>query len=158
MVSSKYCSYLLWWTWHSTIGLVRAGSEFYVDIQCIDKMQTDPSIGFELPQQTSQFRMNGECVQPLSSGRVQVCPALCLVTLNSPIDIKVVCKFTFNSEEARLLQEESQNYDSAKLRCLQGDVIPYLYGLFTNTKLGITCMILQDCGDPSPNAITFEDK
>ena len=74
------------------------------------------------------------------------------------IDIKVVCKFTFNSEEARLLQEESQNYDSAKLRCLQGDVIPYLYGLFTNTKLGITCMILQDCGDPSPNAITFEDK
>ena len=47
-------------------------------------MQTDPSVGFELPQQTSQFRMNGECVQPLSSGRVQGCPALCLVTLNSP--------------------------------------------------------------------------
>ena len=67
------------------IGLVRAGSEFYVDIQCIDKMQTDPGIGFELPQQTSRFRMNEDCVQPVSSGRVQVCPALCLVALNSPI-------------------------------------------------------------------------
>ena len=71
-------------TWHSTIGLVRAGSEFYVDIQCIDKMQTNPSIGLELPQQTSQFRMNEDCVQPVSSGRVHICTALCLVTLNSP--------------------------------------------------------------------------
>ena len=43
-----------------------------------------PSIGFELPQQTSQFRMNEDCVQPVSSGRVQRCVWLCLVTLNSP--------------------------------------------------------------------------
>ena len=48
------------------------------------KMQTDPSMGFELPQQTSQFRMNEDCVQPVSSGRVQRCVWLCLVTLNSP--------------------------------------------------------------------------
>ena len=67
------------------IGLVRAGSEFYVDIQYIDKMQTDPRIGLELPQQTSQLRMAGDCVQPVFSGRVRACPALCLVTLNSPI-------------------------------------------------------------------------
>ena len=44
----------------------------------------DPRIGLELPQQTSQLRMAGDCVQPVSSGRVRVCPALCLVILNSP--------------------------------------------------------------------------
>ena len=44
-----------------------------------------PRIGLELPQQTSQFRMTGDCVQPVSSGRVQRCVWLCLVTLNSPI-------------------------------------------------------------------------
>ena len=44
-----------------------------------------PSIGLELPQQTSQLRMTGDCVQPVSSGRVQRCVWLCLVTLNSPI-------------------------------------------------------------------------
>ena len=43
-----------------------------------------PSIGLELPQQTSQLRMTGDCVQPVSSGRVQRCVWLCLVTLNSP--------------------------------------------------------------------------
>ena len=45
----------------------------------------DPRIGLELPQQTSQLRMAGDCVQPVFSSRVRACLALCLVTLNSPI-------------------------------------------------------------------------
>ena len=36
-----------------------------------------PSIGLELPQQTSQLRMTGDCVQPVSSDCVHLCPALC---------------------------------------------------------------------------------
>ena len=85
-------------------------------------MQTDPSMGFELPQQTSQFRMNGECVQPVSSGRVQRCVWLCLVTLNSPIHIDVLLFDKHNNKSTISLKHVHRKgrYDAPLKRWMRG--------------------------------------
>ena len=90
-----------------------------------------PSIGLELPQQTSRLRMTGDCVQPVSSGRVQRCVWLCLVTLNSPIigiyhvDIPHKMQTESITSDSICQQYSSQPQDIFHLVVLQINVTNY---------------------------------